>query len=80
MSIVQPNLTRAILIAALTASLVSCDEGKRYDQALCVLIDVSGTYADQREEVVRILKSEVLPSIDRPAKCAHRASNPPCSS
>ena len=50
MSIVQPNLTRAILIAALTASLVACAEGKRYDQALCVLVDVSGTYADQREE------------------------------
>ncbi len=64
MSIVQPNLTRVILIAALTASLAACAEGKRYDQALCVLIDVSGTYADQLEEVVRILKSEVLPSIE----------------
>lgn len=64
MSMVRRNLTRALGVAGLVAVLAGCGEGRRYDQALCVLIDVSGTYADQREEVVRILKSEVLPSIE----------------
>ena len=64
MSAVRHNLTRTIVVAALTATLAACTEGKRYDQALCVLVDVSGTYADQREEVVRILKSEVLPNVE----------------
>jgi len=53
-----------LLAASIAISAVACESGKRYDQALCVLVDVSGTYADQREEVVRILKSEVLPSME----------------
>jgi hypothetical protein len=32
-------------------------------QAICVLIDVSGTYADQKEEVVKVIKREVLPNM-----------------
>jgi hypothetical protein len=51
-------------IAALLAALllVSCD-GRRYDQALCVLIDTSGTYAGEKAEVARILKREVIPAM-----------------
>ena len=64
MSMHQRKLVRALLVTASAALLVACADGRRYDQALCVLIDVSGTYADQREEVVRILKSEVLPNIE----------------
>ena len=41
-----------------------CDDGKRYHQSLCILVDVSGTYADQRKEVVRIVKSQVLPIME----------------
>jgi hypothetical protein len=51
-----------VTLAALIAS--GCDDPSRYDQAVCVLIDVSGTYADQRKEVVRIVKSEVLPNME----------------
>ncbi len=43
--------------------LAGCADGRRYDQAICVLIDVSGTYADQRMEVVRTIKREVLPNM-----------------
>ena len=51
-------------IAALLAALllVACD-GQRYDQAICVLIDTSGTYAGEKPEVARILKSEVIPAM-----------------
>jgi hypothetical protein len=43
---------------------LGCTDDTRYDQAICVLVDVSGTYADQRAEVVRILKREVLPAME----------------
>jgi len=52
-------------IACLLASLLAfgCAQGRRYDQAVAALIDVSGTYADEKPEVVRILKREVLPGL-----------------
>lgn len=58
------SLISTLLLAALACGVAACGEGKRYDQAVCVLIDVSGTYADQLAEVVRIVKSEVLPSME----------------
>jgi hypothetical protein len=51
----------ALLAAALLVA--GCSDGRRYDQAIAVLIDVSGTYADQKPEVVKIIKREVLPSL-----------------
>ncbi len=54
----------AVLAVFLSALLSGCDDGTRYDQAICVLIDESGTYADERQEVVRILKREVLPAME----------------
>jgi len=51
-------------LALLTlALLLGCTDGRRYEQAICVLIDVSGTYADEKAEVARILKRDVLPSM-----------------
>jgi len=59
-----PALAGLVPLAALLVSASGCAEGRRYDQAICVLMDVSGTYADQRAEVVRIVKREVLPSME----------------
>ena len=58
--------TRLLAVAALATGfgLVGCSDEARYDQAICVLIDESGTYADQKHEVVRILKREVLPAME----------------
>ena len=53
--------TLAALAAA--AALCGCGDARRYDQAIGVLIDVSGTYADQRAESVRVIKREVLPQM-----------------
>ena len=51
--------------AALVFGLgAGCDDGAGYDQAVCVLIDESGTYADEKPEVVQILKREVLPALE----------------
>jgi hypothetical protein len=40
-----------------------CAKSASYRQAICVLIDVSGTYAAEKPEVVRLLKRDVLPSM-----------------
>ena len=58
------KLIGAILLTTLVFVATGCDDANRYSQALCVLVDVSGTYADQRGEVVRIVKSEVLPNLE----------------
>jgi hypothetical protein len=43
--------------------LAGCSDARRYDQAIGVLIDVSGTYADERQETVRVVKREILPQM-----------------
>jgi hypothetical protein len=45
------------------ALLGACGDARRYDQAVGVLIDVSGTYTDEREETVRVIKREILPHL-----------------
>jgi hypothetical protein len=55
---------RAWLLALLAAlALAGCADGRRFDQAVCVLVDVSGTYADQKADVVRLLKRDVIPAL-----------------
>jgi hypothetical protein len=49
--------------ALLVCLLVGCASARRYDQAICALIDVSGTYADQKREAVRHIKREILPNM-----------------
>jgi len=44
-------------------ALVACSDARDYSQAVAVLIDVSGTYADQTPEVARIVKREILPAL-----------------
>ena len=54
-------MKRALAILALTALALGCGESRRYDQAIGVLIDVSGTYSDERKETVNVIKREILP-------------------
>ncbi len=61
----RASRTLTTLLGAVALALgTGCVEGNRYDQAVCVLVDVSGTYADQRGEVVRIVKREILPTME----------------
>jgi hypothetical protein len=53
-------MKRALVLVALGLAVIGCDS-RRYDQAIGVLIDVSGTYADQRKETVNVVKREILP-------------------
>lgn len=54
-----PLLATALVALVLTA----CSDASHYSQAVAVLIDVSGTYADQKGEVARIVKREILPEL-----------------
>jgi hypothetical protein len=42
---------------------LSCSDGRSHARATAVLVDVSGTYADQRGEVVRIIRTGLLPRV-----------------
>jgi hypothetical protein len=58
------RLSIALSSLATLALLAACASESRYDQAICVLIDESGTYADEKRKVVQILKREVLPAME----------------
>ncbi len=58
------NLGTLLLALSMLGLVGGCADSGRYDQAICVLIDESGTYSDQKREVVRILKREVLPAME----------------
>ncbi len=49
------------IFVLITAMLSGCTDARHYAQATCILVDVSGTYADQRPDVVRIIQSGLLP-------------------
>jgi hypothetical protein len=53
----------AAVTSAAAALCLSCSDGRSYEQAVGILIDVSGTYADERVNTVRVIKREVLPHI-----------------
>jgi hypothetical protein len=56
-------MRRTILaLAALLAS--SCTSSRNYAQAIVALVDVSGTYVDQKAEVVNIIRRGILPKLN----------------
>lgn len=62
-------MTKALRISAVGCALAAlltttgCLSMETSDTAICVLIDISGTYADQKQEVVKIIKREVIPTL-----------------
>lgn len=51
----------AAVLGLLLAS--ACSDSRSHARATCVLVDVSGTYGDQRPEVARILRTGLLPRV-----------------
>ncbi len=47
-------------VAFATILLQGCSDNAAYEAAVCVLADVSGTYADEKEEIVKITKSRIV--------------------
>lgn len=54
-------MKKTLLAAALLA--VSCSSGAQYAQAVVALVDVSGTYADQKPQVVEVIRRGLLPKL-----------------
>jgi hypothetical protein len=54
-------MKRIALVALILTG--SCTSGTQYSQAVCALVDVSGTYADQKEDVVNVIRRGVLPKL-----------------
>ena len=50
----MPRLPAAAALGLVLAT--ACSDGRAHARATCVLVDVSGTYDDQRPEVARILQ------------------------
>jgi hypothetical protein len=55
-------ISRSALFVALSL-ILGCNDGRDYTQAICVLVDVSGTYAEEKHEVATIIKRDVLPDM-----------------
>jgi hypothetical protein len=55
---------KTVLAAALCLLAgAGCSDERSHARATCVLVDVSGTYDDQRPEVARIVRTGVLPKV-----------------
>ncbi|HYZ90457.1 MAG TPA: hypothetical protein VE620_14260 [Myxococcales bacterium] len=54
---------RKLSFLGLALLLLSCSSSKNYAQAVAALVDVSGTYADQKPEVMNVIKKGILPKL-----------------
>ena len=53
--------TISIWLSLVSIVLVTgCSDNKAYETAMCTLADTSGTYADQKENVARVIKAGVV--------------------
>lgn len=57
------RMIAALAVCAIAAAALACDDSASYRQAICVLVDTSGTYAEEKREVATILKRDVLPTL-----------------
>ncbi len=57
MTAIRSTVALGLLLAS------ACSDGRAHSRATCVLVDVSGTYDDQRPEVARILRAGILPKV-----------------
>jgi len=56
-------MRRWLVVLCLLACVGSCSKSGEYAQAVCIAVDVSGTYADQAPEVTNIVRTGILPSL-----------------
>jgi hypothetical protein len=49
------------LLYLTTLFLAACDDGREQAQAICALVDTSGTYRDQIQDAATVLRTAVLP-------------------
>ena len=54
---------RTVLLGMLLSILTACSENSAYETAICALVDISGTYADEKGNVARLIKAGILPEM-----------------
>lgn len=60
--IIKPNIYTAMLFT--TAILLSsCSDNREYETAICALTDISGTYAKEKKNMVKIIKAGIVPKM-----------------
>jgi len=52
-----------IFILAIAALLPACSDNKQYETAICTLADISGTYAKEKKNMVKIIKAGIIPKL-----------------
>ncbi|MCK4864690.1 MAG: hypothetical protein KAT06_04630 [Gammaproteobacteria bacterium] len=57
----QKLCTSFIIASALLLS--SCSDNKQYETAICALTDISGTYAKEKKNMVKIIKAGIVPKL-----------------
>lgn len=57
------NIKYCLLTAALVAAATACTDSKQYETSYCALVDISGTYAREKNSVVKIIKAGILPEM-----------------
>lgn len=58
------RLHGSVAAAGAAALLAACSSSRNYAQAVCALVDVSGTYVDQKADVVNTIKRGILPRLN----------------
>lgn len=57
-------MKKILPIACIALLFAGCSDNKRYETAICALADISGTYADQKQDVARIIKAGLIPNLE----------------
>ncbi len=52
-----------LLAIPLVLMVAACTDSKQYETSYCALVDISGTYASEKGNVVKIIKAGILPEM-----------------
>ena len=57
-------MKRILCVSIIALVLTACSDNKAYETAVCTLADISGTYADQKPDIIRIIKAGIIPNLN----------------
>ena len=56
-------IKRILLALSVTVVVSACTDSKQYETSFCALMDISGTYAGEKENVANIIKAGIVPEM-----------------
>ena len=57
------SVLKVAIMSLPLALLMGCSDSKNYETAYCALVDISGTYAHEKANVAKVVKSGILPEM-----------------